>query len=106
MAGFDPDGSDALDAIQRTSAPVLLLHGTDDQLVPYWNSVALTEAGCGHTERISIPGGGHVSLWFDLNGSVSKHMLEWFDRWLGCGCASRKFMSYRPRPVGKSDRNP
>jgi pimeloyl-ACP methyl ester carboxylesterase len=83
MAGFDPDGSDAVDAIQRTSAPILLLHGTDDWIAPYWNSVVLQQAAPDHCERISIPRGGHTSLWFDLDGSVSTHAIAWFNRWLG-----------------------
>jgi pimeloyl-ACP methyl ester carboxylesterase len=85
MAGFDPDRSDAVDAIARTSAPVLLLHGTDDWITPDWNSVVLQEAAPDYAELIPIPGGGHVSLWFDLDGSVSAHTIEWFNRWLG-GC--------------------
>ena len=83
IAGFDPDGSDAVDAIERTSAPVLLLHGTDDWIAPYWNSVVLQQAAPDHCERIPIPRGGHTSLWFDLDGSVSAHAVEWFNRWIG-----------------------
>ena len=70
-AGFDPDRSDAVDAIQRTSAAVLLLHGTDDWIAPCWNSVVMQEAAPEHSEMVPIPRGGHVSLWFDLDGSVS-----------------------------------
>jgi pimeloyl-ACP methyl ester carboxylesterase len=81
-AGFDPDGADAVDAIARTSAPVLLVHGTDDRVVPYWNSVALQQAAPDHSERIPIPGGGHTSLWFDCGGRVSSNAIAWFDRWL------------------------
>lgn len=81
-AGFDPDGSDAVDAIGRTSAPVLLVHGTDDWVVPYWNSVALQQAAPDHAERIPIAGGGHTSLWFDCGGQVSSSAIVWFDRYL------------------------
>jgi pimeloyl-ACP methyl ester carboxylesterase len=81
-AGFDPDSSDAVDAIGRTSAPVLLIHGTNDWVVPYWNSVALQQAASDQTERIAIAGGGHTSLWFDCDGRVSCSALLWFDRCL------------------------
>jgi pimeloyl-ACP methyl ester carboxylesterase len=81
-AGFDPDSSDAVDAIAQASAPVLLLHGTNDWVVPYWNSIALQQAAPDRTERIPIPGGGHTSLWFDLDGRVSNSAIVWFDRWL------------------------
>jgi pimeloyl-ACP methyl ester carboxylesterase len=82
QAGFDPDGSDAVDAMGRTTASVLLVHGTGDWVAPYWNSVALQEAAPDHSERIPIPGGGHVSLWFDRDGRVSSSAIAWFDRWL------------------------
>ncbi len=95
MAGFDPDRSDAVNAIQRTSAAVLLLHGTDDWIAPYWNSFVLGEAGAGHCQRIPIPHGGHVSLWFDLDGSVSAHAIEWFNRWL-CGLPSTTMSDLPP----------
>jgi pimeloyl-ACP methyl ester carboxylesterase len=85
-AGFDPDGADAVDAIAETSAPVLLMHGTDDWIVPYWNSVALQQAAPAGSERIPIFGGGHASLWFDRNRHVSSNAIQWFDRWLSdCG---------------------
>ncbi len=82
VAGFDPNGSDAADAIQRTDAPVLLVHGTDDRVVPYWNSVVIGQAAPDHCQRIPIEGGGHVSLWFDCGGKVSAEATAWFDRWL------------------------
>jgi pimeloyl-ACP methyl ester carboxylesterase len=82
LAGFDPDSSDAADAIEKTSAPILLLHGTNDWIAPYWNSVVLEQAAPHNAQRIAIPHGGHTSLWFDLDGSVSAHAVEWFNRWL------------------------
>jgi pimeloyl-ACP methyl ester carboxylesterase len=81
-AGFDPDGSDAVDAIAETSTPVLLMHGTDDWVVPCWNSIALQQAAPDRSQRIPIFGGGHASLWFDRDRRVSSNALRWFDRWL------------------------
>ncbi len=82
VAGFDPDRSDAVDAIRQTDAPVLLLHGTDDLIVPYWNSVLLQEADPENSVRIPVEGGGHFSLWADFDGSVAACARMWFDHWL------------------------
>ena len=82
IAGFDPDRADAADAIAKTSAPVLLFHGTDDWVVPYWNSVVLQQASPDHVRRVSIAGGGHVSLWWDGDSSISKASVAWFHRFL------------------------
>jgi pimeloyl-ACP methyl ester carboxylesterase len=82
QAGFDPDGADAVDAIERTTSPILLMHGTDDWIVPSWNSIALQQAAPESTERIPIIGGGHASLWFDRSRRVSSNAILWFDRWL------------------------
>ncbi len=81
-AGFDPGMSDAADAIARTTAPVLLMHGTDDWIVPYWNSLLLQQEGAGHCELVTFPLRGHESLWLDFDGELARRAVEWFDRWL------------------------
>jgi pimeloyl-ACP methyl ester carboxylesterase len=82
IAGFDPDGSDAADAIGRTSAPVLLMHGTDDWIVPYWNSVLLRQEAVAPCELVTFPQRGHQSLWLDFDGELARRAVQWFDRWL------------------------
>jgi putative CocE/NonD family hydrolase len=81
-AGFDPRASDAADAIGRTSAPVLLMHGTDDWIVPYWNSVLLRQEAVAPCELVSFPQRGHQSLWLDWDGELARRAVAWFDRWL------------------------
>ncbi|MGA2254020.1 MAG: alpha/beta fold hydrolase, partial [Thermoguttaceae bacterium] len=41
IAHYDPDEADAVKAIQRTSAPVLIMHGTNDWVVPHQQSERL-----------------------------------------------------------------
>jgi pimeloyl-ACP methyl ester carboxylesterase len=82
IAGFDPDRADAADAIASVSGPVLLFHGTDDWVVPYWNSLVLQQASPDYVRRVSIEGGGHASLWWDGDARISKTSVAWFRRLL------------------------
>ena len=43
-------------------AKALLIHGTNDLIVPYWNSVLLHQAAPENSVRIPIEGGDHFSL--------------------------------------------
>jgi pimeloyl-ACP methyl ester carboxylesterase len=81
-AGFDPDRASAVEAIRRTAARVLLMHGTDDWVVPQHHSIRLHEAARDHSELVSIPCHGHTVIWFDPTGEVAVRTRVWFDRWL------------------------
>ena len=49
--------------IKETSCPILMLHGTDDQVVPYESAKKLFEASSrGQTAFINIEGGHHGNL--------------------------------------------
>lgn len=80
---FDPDDSDAIRAISRTNVPVLIVHGTDDWLVPPYHALRLYEAGGRDTELVFVPRTGHVKIWFDPGGDVARHARTWFDQHLG-----------------------
>jgi pimeloyl-ACP methyl ester carboxylesterase len=81
--GFNPDVAGALDAVGKTRAPVLILHGTDDWLVPSWHSVRLRDAAADHVRLVLISGLGHVAIWFDPQGEVLARSVAWYDRHLG-----------------------
>jgi dipeptidyl aminopeptidase/acylaminoacyl peptidase len=83
LAGFDPDRSDAVDAIRRTRAQVLIAHGTWDYVTPYGQSVLLNRAAPDHSELVTVPHCGHTGLWLDLTGALGDRAVQWFDRWLG-----------------------
>ena len=82
LAEFDPDGSDAVDAIQRTSAQVLLVHGTNDWVVPHRHSIRLHDAAPNHSQLVSVPAYGHIVIWVDPTSEVAQQTVAWFDRWL------------------------
>ena len=52
--------------LQRISAPVLVVHGTDDEAVPFAHAKALAAAVPG-ARLFAIPGGRHVSLFTHLD---------------------------------------
>ncbi|MCA9068303.1 MAG: alpha/beta fold hydrolase [Planctomycetaceae bacterium] len=81
-ASFDPDQSSALKAIQQTDAPVLIIHGTDDWLVPPYHALRLHEAAPKRSKLVFIPKTGHIKIWFDPSGEVAVHARNWFTRWL------------------------
>ena len=84
-AGFDPDRASAVEAIERTSAQVLLMHGTNDWVVPQHHSIRLHEAARDHSQLVSVPWHGHAVIWFDPTGEVAVRTRAWFDHWLGNG---------------------
>ncbi|MCA0901110.1 prolyl oligopeptidase family serine peptidase [Microbulbifer agarilyticus] len=71
-------------------APVLLVHGTKDNVVPYGQSEAmyraLQEAGV-ESRLITIPDAGHdLGLFQEAPPiNVSQEMIDWFDRHLKSG---------------------
>jgi pimeloyl-ACP methyl ester carboxylesterase len=83
LARFDPDRANAIEAIQRTTAQVLLIHGTNDWVVPQEHSIRLHEAARDHSQVVSVPWHGHVAVWLDPTGEIAVRARAWFDRWLG-----------------------
>jgi len=98
VADFDPDRASAVEAIRRTTAPVLLIHGTNDWIVPHRHSVRLHEAAPDHTQLLSVPWYGHVVIWGDPTCEVAQRAREWFDRWLGLDTEPRDGRAVRQAP--------
>jgi pimeloyl-ACP methyl ester carboxylesterase len=82
VADFDPAVASAINAIKRTKANVLIVHGTDDWLIPSYHAVRLYEAGRGHTELVLVPRTGHIKIWFDPTGEVAHQTRRWFEKTL------------------------
>ncbi len=81
-AGFDPDYASAATAIARTDAPVLIMHGTWDALVPVEHAHRLAAAANDDSRLVLLPGRGHVLAWMDLDGRAREQGVAWFDQWL------------------------
>lgn len=81
IAAFDPDEADTVAAIRRTAAPVLLIHGDWDRIVPPEQAQALLAAGGQHVELIRVPAAGHVAVFLDVDGKVGREGVAWIERW-------------------------
>jgi len=97
-ADFDPDRASAVEAIRRTKAQVLLVHGTADWVVPHRHSVRLHEAAPDHSQLSLVPWHGHMVIWFDPTSEVAGKTRDWFDRWLG---AASRDIAARNAPAAR-----
>lgn len=89
LADFDPDRSAPLLAVARSSAHLLLIHGTKDTQVPLRHSQALLAAARGNAFLLTVPGADHVTMPADANGVVRRETVAWFDRWFGSSAGCR-----------------
>lgn len=62
-AGADPRDLDQLRRVAAWRAPVLLVHGTHDPVVPVASSDLLAEARPDLITYLRMPGAGHVTAW-------------------------------------------
>jgi pimeloyl-ACP methyl ester carboxylesterase len=81
IAHFDPNAANPLDAITRTHASILLIHGDDDAIIPSDHSRRLHAAAPG-SELVILPMHGHWAASFDWFGDVSKRGRDFFDKHL------------------------
>ena len=82
-AGFNPRDASPLQAMAKTDAHVLLIHGRADKKIPYHDSEVLHAASYDHSELLLLDHEDHDSISRDQNGVVALRSQEWFDRWLG-----------------------
>jgi len=81
IASFDPDEADTVAAIGRTSAPVLLVHGDWDMVIPAEQSRALLAAAGADAALMRVPAAGHLTVALDADGKIGRATVAWFDRW-------------------------
>lgn len=79
LAGFDPATIRPIDAITRTTAPVLLFHSRKDELIPYTHSERLHAAARGRSWLVLVGDSSHFDIWhsqFELIRSISTVWLK------------------------------
>lgn len=79
LADFDPAAASTIDAICRTQAHVLLIHGEKDKKVPCRHSRILHSAAAERSRLTIIADEDHDSMMGDKCGSVANDIVDWID---------------------------
>lgn len=56
--------------LRRVRCPVLVIHGTEDRIVPFRHGLRLYAAAPGEREHLWIEGAGHNDLWSRAGGRI------------------------------------
>jgi pimeloyl-ACP methyl ester carboxylesterase len=78
IGSFDPTEASPRNAITRTRAPVLLLHGRRDIHIPPAHSESLHAAAPDHSTLRLLDGEDHISIISDRDGTVMRAALDFF----------------------------
>lgn len=81
-AAFDPDKQSAAAIAENLWAPVLLVHGENDWVVPHEHSRRLHAIAPHKTKLIEHKYGGHLSVWLDVDGSILAEAVKWYNEHL------------------------
>lgn len=71
---------DNLSKLDNLRAPLLVVHGTDDQITPYTMGVEIFEAATVQKQLITIEGGDHNSLHIEYAQEYWPPILEFIER--------------------------
>lgn len=89
-AGFSFRHQSTTEALCKTKLPLLLLHGTEDRLVPDWMSKANADAHAGETTLVVVEGAWHAASYL-VNPAVCEAALEQFlNKYCGGGIDDRE----------------
>jgi fermentation-respiration switch protein FrsA (DUF1100 family) len=84
------DRYESIERIAEVTTPLLVLHGTDDRVIPYEHGRRLFDAAPGPKEALFIEGGRHNSLYAQGAG---RGVLEFLERRVEAVLASREALS-------------
>ena len=69
----------SLEKIRRVAAPVLIVHGDRDELVPYEMGRRLFEAAPGPKQLLTIPGAGHNDVLHRAGAQIAHRIRRLLD---------------------------
>lgn len=64
FGGFRMDEASALDSVTRARLPILLIHGEEDEIVPFEMVYAIKESCASPVEILTVPGAAHGISWY------------------------------------------
>jgi pimeloyl-ACP methyl ester carboxylesterase len=76
--GFDPAAASPKDAIRRSTAPLLLVHGTGDERIPAVHSERIRDARPAGTELRLTTGASHRGVVTHVSSELRARMPAWF----------------------------
>lgn len=77
--GFDPAAASPKDAIRRSTAPLLLFHGTGDERIPAAHSERIRDARPARTELCLIEGASHRGVVTHPSSDLASRIPSWFE---------------------------
>jgi fermentation-respiration switch protein FrsA (DUF1100 family) len=80
---MDLDKHNITEAVSKISPrPLLIVHGTKDEVVPLWHAERLYEAAGEPKEKFFIEGADHTYKCWDWQWTVIRHTADWFEKTL------------------------
>jgi fermentation-respiration switch protein FrsA (DUF1100 family) len=68
----------ALEAVEHSTVPVLLIHGDADRNIAPRHSQLIAAAAPGHVELWLVPDAGHTMAWAATHHEFETRLLGWF----------------------------
>ncbi|MBN1795520.1 MAG: alpha/beta fold hydrolase [Sedimentisphaerales bacterium] len=79
IAGFKPEDIAPVKAITKSKTPVLLIHGLQDEHIPYQHSIRLNKAAPDHTKLVLVDGSDHLTLPFHKIYPIRDEIINWLE---------------------------
>lgn len=83
FGGFRMNEASALDSVTRARLPILLVHGEEDEIVPFRMVHALREACASPVEVLTVPGAAHGISWYTDMPAYQAALLKFVDEHMG-----------------------
>lgn len=82
LTGIDPRTVRPIDSVRALTIPLLFIHGTADDLVPYEDSVDLHRAAAASADKALwlVPGAGHTTAYDTQPDAYLRRVLAFLDR--------------------------